>query len=411
MLYCSRSNPAWSHGADSLRIAFVSILCFPGAVEVLRSPRLADRPLIIGDAEQPKRVLDYSLAASEQGVRRGFTVRKALGFCPDAVILPPDPVLYRGRWDSILGALDKIAPEAEDEGLGRVYLNIAGLQSLYEDEAELAQRILGAVNLASGLDATLGIGDGKFIAFASAATGGPGEQRIIPAGAEAAFLAPLGIELLPVEADVNSRLRLFGLETIGDVAALSLPELQSQFGFSGRRLWQLANGIDDEPLHLRPRAEELSASLTFEAPVAGIDVMVAAAKQLLSRLRPFLRGRAARELTLLAKLATNRSWERRVVMREAVSDSERLAFVLRSSLMNAPPPNAVRDITLRLGGLAGESGKQLVLGEKGRLQSQLEEAIRQLKARYGHSPVYRCVDVEPWSVIPEERQILIESDG
>jgi DNA polymerase-4/protein ImuB len=50
------------------------------------------------------------------------------------------------------------------------------------------------------------------------------------------------------------------------------------------------------------------------------------------------------------------------------------------------------------------------LGERGRLQRQLEEAIRQLKARYGHSPIYRCVDVEPWSVLPEERQILVESD-
>jgi hypothetical protein len=68
-------------------------------------------------------------------------------------------------------------------------------------------------------------------------------------------------------------------------------------------------------------------------------------------------------------------------------------------------------LTLRLDGLTGEKGKQLSLGEHARLQKQLEEAIQQLKARYGYSPVYRCVDVEPWSVIPEERQILVESDG
>jgi hypothetical protein len=142
-----------------------------------------------------------------------------------------------------------------------------------------------------------------------------------------------------------------------------------------------------------------------------VDVMIAAAKQLLSRVRPALRGRAARELALQAELESGRGWERRLVLREAVSDAERLAFVLRSSLMNSPPPHAVRSILLRLGGLTGETGKQLTLGERGRLQLQVEEAIRQLKARYGHSPVCRCVEVEAWSVIPEDRQILVESDA
>jgi branched-chain amino acid transport system permease protein len=60
--------------------------------------------------------------------------------------------------------------------------------------------------------------------------------------------------------------------------------------------------------------------------------MVAAAKQLLSRLLPSLRGRAARQITLQAELVTGRGWERQVVLREAVSESDRLSFVLRSSL-------------------------------------------------------------------------------
>jgi DNA polymerase-4/protein ImuB len=79
-------------------------------------------------------------------------------------------------------------------------------------------------------------------------------------------------------------------------------------------------------------------------------------------------------------------------------------------LNNFPPPQAIRSLSLRLGGLTGETGKQLLLGQKQRQQRQLEEAIRQLKARYGYSPIYRCVDVEAWSVVPEDRQILVESD-
>jgi len=389
-----------------VRIAFVYIPRFPCAVEVQRRPELAYRPLIVGDAEQPKRVLDRSADAAVVGVRSGMTIRQALGECPDAVIMPPDPVLYRSRWEAILDTLNNVGPEVEDEEWGRAYVNVSGLESHYKDDAALVEHITETVRLASRLDASVGLANGKFPAFAAAT-----EKTVVPVGGEGAFLAPLKIELLPVASEIVARLQLFGLETIGQVASLTLPELQSQFGFEGRRLWQLANGIDEDPLRPRPLNERVEASLSFEAPVAGVDVMVAAAKQLLSRLLPALRGRSARELILQAELATGRGWERHVVMREAVSESDRLGFVLRSSLQNDPPPNAMRSISLRLSGLTGEVGKQLYLDRKKSLQRQIEEAIRQLKARYGYSPIYRCVDVEPWSVIPEQRQILVESDA
>ena len=393
-----------------MRIAFVSIPRFPCAVEVLRQPSLAARPLIIGDAEQPKRVFDCSLSASDQGVRQDMTIRQALGSCPDAVVVPPDPVLYRMKWEAVLDALNNISPEIEDEGPGRAYINAAGLSSHYRDDESLAIHTIESVKAVSGLSASVGFGNGKFPALAAAASLHSGEARVVPAGTEAAFLAPLDIDLLPVDPEIIFRLRLLGLGTIGKVAPLTLPELQSQFGFEGRRIWHLVNGRDEEPLYPRFRAERVEACLSFEAPIAGLDVMVAASRQLLSRLSPVLRGKAARELILQAELVTGRGWERRIVLREPVSEDERLAFVLRSALQNAPPPNAVRSISLRLGSLTGETGKQIALGERGRVHRHLEEAIRQLKARYGYSPVFRCVDVEPWSVIPEARQILVESD-
>lgn len=394
-----------------MRTAFVFIPRLPCAVEVQRDPALAGRPLIVGDADQPKRTLACSEEAAAWGVRPGMSVREALGLCPGAVVLPPDPVLYGARWEAALDALAAVSPEVEDDGLGRAYVNVEGMSGHYQEETALAARVIALVRETSGLAGAVGLAAGKFPAFAAAAGAPAGEARVVAAGQEASFLAPLPVELLPMSAEVVSRLRLFGLETIGEVAALSLPELQSQFGREGERLWQLANGRDASPLRPRPAVEKVEARLSFEAPVAGVDVMVAAAKQLLSRLRPALRGRAARELVLQAELLTGRGWERRIVLREAVSDGERLAFVLRSSLLIAPPPNAVRSLSLRLAGLTGETGKQLSLDGRVRLQRQLEEAVRQLKARYGASPIYRCLDVEAWSVIPEERQILVESDA
>jgi nucleotidyltransferase/DNA polymerase involved in DNA repair len=394
-----------------MRIAFVSIPRFPCAVEIGRNPRLGHAPLIVGDAEVPKRVLDCSLSARDRLVKHGMTIRQATAYCPEANVVPPDPVLYRSLWNAILSALDAISPEIEDEEWGQCYLNVNGLQYHYRDEAHLCGQIVRTVQEESGLDASVGLATGKFPAFAASTVAQAGKGLVVAAGGEAEFIAGLTVDLLPSDEDTRFRLHVLGLDTIGDVAALSVAELQSQFGFQGKRLWELANGIDSEPLRPRRRSEPLQATVSLEAPVAGIDVMIALAKQLLSRLKPSLKGRAVRELRLQAELTSGRDWEHRLVFREPVSEDERLAFLLRSSLSNFPPPQAIRSLSLRLENLAGESGKQMSLDSKSRRRRHLTQAIQQLKTRYGYSPIYHCVDVEPWSVIPEERQILVESDA
>lgn len=394
-----------------MRIAFVSIPHFACAVEVARNPRLIGRPLIVGDAEQPKLVLDCSLEARLLGVRHGMPIRRALGLCPEAAVLPPDAVLYRNVWDTALDAFDRVTPEVEDDDVGRAFLNVAGLQGIYRDDAELAGRVIDVTYGASGLLPSVGIATGKLPALAAATTVPPGELRVVPAGQERDFLAPLSIALLPFDDDVIERLHMLGLEQMEDIARLTLPELQSQFGFQGRRLWELANGIDTERLVPRPHTEALCSTFTFEAPVAGIDVMLAVARQLFGRLRPSLAGRAARRLVLQGDLESGTGWEHQLVMRAAISEERRLISILRYTLENYPPPRALLSLSLKLDGLTGEKGQQLSLDQTTRLRNQLEEATQQLKQRYGHSPVYRCVEIEPWSAIPEDRWILVESDA
>jgi nucleotidyltransferase/DNA polymerase involved in DNA repair len=394
-----------------MRIAFVSIPQFPCAVEISRNPRLAGQPLIVGDADQPKRVLDCSAEAAQRGVHHQMPMRKALGLCPDAVVLPPDPVLYRNIWETALDAFGRVTPEAEDEELGRAYLNVGGLQAIFRDEDELAGCIVDVVYGASGLKPSVGIADGKLPALAAASTVPPGEARIVPRGAEGDFLGPMTVRLLPFDIEVIERLKLLGLDRLQDVARLTMTELQSQFGFAGERMWQLANGVDTERLVPRIRTEALASTLSFEAPVAGIDVMLAVAKQLLSRLQPSLAGRAARKLSLQGELLSGRGWELQLVMRGPVSEERRLESILRYTLENSPPPEALNSLSLRLDDLTGETGQQLSLDERARLRRQLGEAITQLKVRYGYSPVYRCLEVEPWSAIPEDQWILVESDA
>ncbi len=97
-------------------------------------------------------------ALREQGVRYGMTIRQALSRCPEAEIVPPDPVLYRTAWETVLAALGEVSPEVEDEELGRAYVNVKGLEHHYRDDEALASHIIEVVLNASGLEARRGDG-------------------------------------------------------------------------------------------------------------------------------------------------------------------------------------------------------------------------------------------------------------
>jgi DNA polymerase-4/protein ImuB len=100
-----------------------------------------------------------------------------------------------------------------------------------------------------------------------------------------------------------------------------------------------------------------------------------------------------------------------VTFKEALIERGRLWTALRSVLAEAQLPGPVSRLELELTGLVAAQGRQLALpvGRR-RLREQLEDALRQLKARYGYCPVGRVVEVEPWSRIPEQRLALIDFD-
>src|SRR3990170_4156244 len=265
-------------------------------------------------------------------------LRQALALCPRAAFLEPNPARYQDAFEAVLRALESISPLAEAADLGRAYLGVEGLQGLYRDEMALGEALVQAVRLAHGRDGSagslapsVGLGEGKFVAWAAAVTSAPGEVCLVPAGQEAAFLAPLDVSLLPCSPDVLRRLELFGLHTIGELAALPLGAVQAQFGPQGFRLWELAQGLDREPLRPRRREESVSERLTFSEPAVSTEALLVAGRQLLSRLfrRPALHRRAVRQMRLRAVLsygpacpAGRRSWERTVTFREATTDRD-----------------------------------------------------------------------------------------
>ncbi len=397
-----------------MRVACIVIPHFRIDVERRRDPRLEGQPVVIGEAPDGRSsVLECSPEAEAEGVRPGMPLRQAWSLARDAAYLPPDPVLYADVFDAVLAALEAVSPVVEPGEAGCAWLDVSGLARHYRNDAVLAEAVTRRVGQAAALTPSTGVGEGKFVAWAAAVTSAPGEVCAVPGGREREFLGPLPLELLPCGPDLERRLRLFGLQTLSDLAALPEGPVAAQFGPEGGRVWRLAGGRDDEPLRPRRCEPLLCERLTFPSPTAGLEGLTIAARQLVGRLfrRPELQGRAARRMRLRLSLADGRSWEKAITFKEATADREQAAFVLKNTLEQAAIPGPVEEMAVELSGLAQEAGKQAGLWPgRSRRQAHLREAVQQLKARFGQSPVQRVVEVEPWSRIPERRRALIDFD-
>jgi hypothetical protein len=390
------------------RIASVYIPRFAVEVERLRRPGIANQLILIGDAA----VVDCSLGAEASGVRAGMRMSEAIGLCHRAEVLPPNPPHYERLLHEILDFLETFSPEVErGRDLGLAYSSLKGLSV---NEEQFSDEIITRLHRRFGLMASAGVATGKFCARVAARTTRPGVSKIIAAGAEADFLAPLPVRHLPAGEAMFWRLDLLGITTIGEVAALPVGAFQAQFGPEGKRSWELACGIDNEPLLPRMKEEAVVRRLEMPAPASSLDAILIGAERLLNATYgdPRRGSRWVRKAIVRAALDGGGAWELAVPFREAYSDPRDAWFAIKAAIIRCPPLRPVEELEVELVGLSYESGKQIPMFEgKGKLWQQVEEAVHQLGVLREKPSLGKILPVDPESRIPERRAALLDMEA
>src|SRR5947207_13750487 len=101
-------------------VLHVDIDQFLAAVEILRRPELAGRPVVVGGDGNPNRprqvVATASYEARAFGVRSGMPLRTAARRCPDAVFLPSDNPAYDAASAEVMATLRSFPVSVEEWG-------------------------------------------------------------------------------------------------------------------------------------------------------------------------------------------------------------------------------------------------------------------------------------------------------
>jgi DNA polymerase-4 len=248
-------------------ITHVDMDAFYAAVEQRDRPELRGQPVIVGAEPNGRGVVSAaSYEARVYGVRSAMPISKAARLCPHAAFLPVDMEKYRRVSTEIMAILDGFSPLVEPISVDEAFVDLTGTESLFGPPVEATRAIKARIRAETGLTASAGLAPNKFLAKIASDLEKPDGMVTVPAGGEAAFLAPLPIgRLWGVGRVMAEALSGLGITTIGQLQGMPRGVLVRRFGTHGAELHDLAFGRDDRPVEPYTAPKSMGAEETFES--------------------------------------------------------------------------------------------------------------------------------------------------
>lgn len=391
----------------------------PGSVDLRTIPSAVG-----GDVKTRHGIITAkSIPAKKYGVKTGEPVVKALQKCPQLVLVPPDHKAYREYSRQFIQILLRFTPLVQQMSVDEAYMDVTDLlvsgirgdapfpnarESTLgpdsrgnapfpgpgEQALSLAQRIRRAVYSELGFTVNVGISVNRLLAKMASDFEKPDRTHTLYPDEIQEKMWPLPIRsLYGCGAAAAERLRLVGIETIGDAARADPGMLQSLLGNKGGEyIWRSANGISSSLVSTQQRqAKSISNEKTLPADVGrdnyegdGIPVIRSLALKVASRMQKS--GLEGQVVTLQVKTSAFQRYSRQLVLSAPTDRADKLqeaALALAGRLLTGADGLFAKDISIRLIGVGVSrlTEKQMHQMDLFEWAEQVEETEKREKAQ------------------------------
>ena len=316
---------------------------FPAQALLRLRPKLRNVPCVVMNGEPPlENVCALTDPAQQLGMLVGMSKAEVETF-PGITVLRRSP----GEEDSARAALLECAggfsprvEECSEPTTVCCVIEITGTEALFGLPGLLVETIHTRVS-ALGIAASVAACSNFYASIAIAKGLPPGAATYVSKGKEAEALGALPLAVLDSPLDLAERFALWGIRTLGALAALPEKELISRMGQAGRLLRQHARG---EASHLFQPVEpslSLAEPMELDNPLDMIDPLLFLANAMLEQItmRASARALALASVTLTFALDGGGSHTR--VVRPALPTNDRHLWVKLLHLdLEANPPTA-----------------------------------------------------------------------
>jgi protein ImuB len=322
---------------------------FPAQAMLRLRPELRERPVVVVEGVPPMQtVCSFNAKAHHLGIVRGMT-RVELDTFSSLIVLTKTRAEEVSTHVVMLECAGTFSPRIEDRSDGCAFLcviDITGTEKLFGSPEMLARELLGKLQ-ALGVSASIAISR-NFHAALSYVRGSSSRISLIAPGNEGKTLAPLPLKVLGVSSHHAEIFALWGIRTLGALAALPEDELIARIGQEGRRLRQLARG--EFPHHFVPyeAAFELQERMELDTPVEQLNSLLFALGVMLEQLilRATARVLALASVTITLSLEGGATHLRTVRPALPTNDRPLWLKLLQLDLEAHPPQAPIVAVTL-----------------------------------------------------------------
>ena len=370
-------------------ILHVDMDAFFVSVELLERPELRSKPVVVGGRPDQRGVVSAaSYEARKFGIHSAMPLRTAGRLCPHAIFLDGHHEKYSEWSDRIATILGEFSPTVEMVSIDEAYLDLAGTGRLHGPPLAAADKLLRTIARTTALPCSGGLATTRLVAKVASDQAKPRGLLWVAPGREERFLAPLPVRKIPGIGEVTeSALRVLGIETVEQIAAVPQEKLEKIFGQWGTALYRKARGGDSYEFVIDAEPKSISHNHTFGEDTDDSNAMSAMLSHLSQKTCKRLReaGLAARTLTLTIRYAGFETHTRSKTLAEPLRlDSDIFAVFQGLFRLNRDAKRKVRLLGVSLSGLA-HGGEQLGLldAERRKKQEKLTCAADRLRDRFG----------------------------
>ena len=225
-------------------------------------------PIVVLDGpENLPRVVALNDAARNAGIEPGMT-KLQVETCSDALLRKRSAENEDLAQAALIECANGFSPGVESTCPGTVILDIDGTDKLFGAPDSVARKISAS---AKERDLCLHIAVASNPDTAFYAARGFAGITVIPAGLEAAKLASLRINLLPVTPDMLETLDAWGIRTFGAFVTLPEADLSERLGQTGIYLQKLARACVRRTLAPITPALKFVESYEFDDPIETLE--------------------------------------------------------------------------------------------------------------------------------------------
>lgn len=244
----------------------VDMDAFFASIEQLDHPEYKGHPVIVGGLSSRGVVATCSYEARKYGVHSAMPISRAKKLCPDGIYVYPRMDRYKEVSQQIFSIMKEFTPHIEPLSIDEAFLEVSGMSTMYSGPKALGRAIKDRVFEETGLIISAGLAPNKFLAKLASDLDKPDGLVVVPYGREKEILAPLPIKRIwGVGPRTEKILKNGGFHLMRHIQAL--PDESSLIplvGNQARRIWELANGIDDRPVETDRKIQSIGAEETYE---------------------------------------------------------------------------------------------------------------------------------------------------